>query len=43
MWNKLYKKQFMLKDLIQIQQILKLVEKVIHIFSILYCFTINNV
>ena len=32
--NKLYKKEFMLKALIQIHQILKLVEKVIHIFFI---------
>ena len=32
--NKLYKKEFMSKVLIQIHQILKLVEKVIHIFFI---------
>ena len=36
--NKLYKKEFMLKVLIQIHQILKLVENVIHIFFIGYCF-----
>ena len=32
--NKLYKKEFMLKVLIQIHQILKLVEKDIHNFFI---------
>ena len=32
--NKLYKKEFMSKVLTQIHQILKLVEKVIHIFFI---------
>ena len=42
-WNKLYKKEFMLKALIQIHQILKLVEEVIHIFFIWYCFIITNV
>ena len=33
----------MLKVLIQIHQILKLVEKVIYIFFIWYCFIITNV
>ena len=42
-WNILYKKEFMLKILVEIHQILKLVEKVIHIFFIWYCFTIVNV
>ena len=32
--NKLYKKEFMLKVLIQIHQILKLFEKVLHTFFI---------
>ena len=42
-WNKLYKKELMLKVLIQIHQILKPVEKFIHIFFIWYCFIITDV